>query len=114
MKTSLPFLFVVFGSCHAFSTCFQSKVARNLELSATRNAQDRRSFVSAAIIGGASICLTNPALADVSDGNTLPQGAAQFSRLLKVKNDLKVSILALEGVLARANSTSNTSIVHTS
>jgi hypothetical protein len=31
-----------------------------------------------------------PAIADVSDGNALPQGAQQFARTIKLKTDLKV------------------------
>ena len=33
-----------------------------------------------------------PAFADVSDGNALPQGAAQFSRVVRAKADLLVSL----------------------
>lgn len=44
------------------------------------------SSASAAAFGGVS-----PALADVSDGNELPQGAAQFRRVLRAKSDLVVS-----------------------
>jgi len=43
--------------------------------------------------GGAfsALVATTPAFADISDGNQLPDGALQFSRLLKVKTDLTVS-----------------------
>jgi hypothetical protein len=40
---------------------------------------------SMAIVAGAS-----PAFADVSEGNALPQGAAQFSRVIRAKADLQV------------------------
>lgn len=45
----------------------------------------------AAVVGASLVVSSIPAYADVSDGNTLPAGAAQFSRLLRVKSDLKVS-----------------------
>lgn len=41
----------------------------------------------ALLITGAS-----PAQADVSDGNSLPQGAQQFARVIKLKADLKVRL----------------------
>ncbi|KAL3801860.1 hypothetical protein ACHAWO_003866 [Cyclotella atomus] len=58
--------------------------------SATAN---RRDFISTAIatsvaVGGSSF-FPAVSLADVSDGNSLPQGAAQFSRVIKVRAQLK-------------------------
>ena len=52
----------------------------------------RRDFITqgAAVVGAALVTGSLPAFADVSDGNTLPQGAQQFSRLIKVKGNLKV------------------------
>ena len=44
----------------------------------------------AAVVGAALVGGSIPAWADVSDGTSLPDGAAQFSRLLRVKSDLKV------------------------
>lgn len=43
------------------------------------------------LVVGSSALLGNPvaAVADVSDGNVLPQGAAQFSRVLRLKSDLQ-------------------------
>lgn len=55
---------------------------------------DRRNFgkvLSAGIVGTVSVALTGApqtAFADVSDGNSLPEGAAQFSRLIRLKGDL--------------------------
>jgi len=34
---------------------------------------------------------SSAALADVADGNQLPSGAAQFSRLIRIKADIVVS-----------------------
>lgn len=92
MKLSLPLLLTTLGVSYAFTTSSVSTCTRNVQLSAKTDEQSRRSFVSAAIAVGASTIFAGPAFSDVSDGNTLPQGAAQFSRLLKVKNDLQVSI----------------------
>lgn len=91
MKSTLPFLLATLGLSQAFTSPGWLECQRNVLLSARRDEQSRRSFVSAAIIAGASTLFTGPAFADVSDGNALPQGAAQFSRLLKTKNDLNVS-----------------------
>ena len=55
---------------------------------------NRRDFISTAIATSASVggfsFLASPSVADVSDGNALPQGAAQFSRVVKVRAQLKV------------------------
>ena len=97
MMKSLPFLFATLGASHAFTATHQQQSTRNMELAALRWSDDvpseksRRSVFSAAIVAGASVLFTKPAFSDVSDGTSLPQGAAQFSRLLKVKNDLAVS-----------------------
>lgn len=37
----------------------------------------------------------SPAVADVSDGSSLPQGARQFARVVKLKTDLKVGALGI-------------------
>ena len=57
---------------------------------------DRRVFVSkqgAILSVGFLATKTKPAFADVSDGNSLPDGAAQFSRILRLKSEIVVSIL---------------------
>ena len=62
-------------------------------LSAAEATTSRRNFLSATIATGvfASTAISPPfpAMADVSDGNALPQGAAQFSRVLKVRAQLQ-------------------------
>ncbi|KAL7486071.1 hypothetical protein ACHAW6_015118 [Cyclotella cf. meneghiniana] len=56
---------------------------------------NRRDFVSTATatfasIGGfGTLSFPSESLADVSDGDSLPQGAAQFSRVIKVRAQLK-------------------------
>jgi len=44
------------------------------------------SGISTAFLGHES----KPAYADVSDGNSLPEGAAQYGRILRLKSDLIV------------------------
>eukprot|EP00978_Attheya_sp_CCMP212_P011415 scaffold28117_cov56-Attheya_sp.AAC.17 len=52
--------------------------------------EDRRSFLEIAALSvfATDFVISRPAFADVSDGNTLPQGAAQFSRVVKMKSNL--------------------------
>ena len=56
-------------------------------------AASRRDFLSTSITTAAAtstlILAPLPSVADVSDGNVLPQGAAQFSRVIKVRAQLK-------------------------
>jgi hypothetical protein len=63
------------------------------------NHPNRRVFLSrqGAILSGLGTGLLvnsvpKPAFADVSDGNALPEGAAQYSRILRLKSDLVVRI----------------------
>jgi hypothetical protein len=106
MKTIVAFAnLLAFASLsHAFAFTSCGKVTRSegnalfatVDSSGNSVFSERRQFLassilwlssaSAAAIGGAS-----PALADVSDGNALPEGAAQFSRVLRAKSDLVVS-----------------------
>jgi hypothetical protein len=68
----------------------------HLEESYSHASIDRRVFVqwgavtTALLIGGA----VAPAIADVSDGTALPEGAAQFGRVVRTKLDLGVSVFA--------------------
>ena len=48
-----------------------------------------KSIPKTAFAIAASTLITPSAYADVSQGNALPQGAAQFNRLIRVKSDLK-------------------------
>ena len=55
------------------------------------DAISRRNFLSVGT--AATVAFTAnvfPAIADVSDGNSLPEGAVQFSRLLKAQKNLEV------------------------
>lgn len=63
---------------------------------------DRRNFlenVASTAFGGAIMTVGGsaftplPAQAEVSQGNSLPEGAAQFKRLINLKNDIPVSTL---------------------
>lgn len=49
------------------------------------------SVAAAAVIASTSL-LPLPAFADVSDGTSLPQGAQQFSRVVRLKTDIIVSL----------------------
>jgi hypothetical protein len=57
----------------------------NLHIALTR----RAAMMIVPIVVG--VKASTPAVADVSDGTTLPQGAQQFARTIKLKIDLKVS-----------------------
>lgn len=59
-------------------------------------AVERRNFLTkglfaAAMVAATSIAEPTPARADVADGNELPPGVAQFSRLVRAKVELTVS-----------------------
>jgi hypothetical protein len=66
------------------------------------DATNRRQFVSRAFFALLSPALltsgASPAAADVSDGNALPQGAAQFGRIIRAKSDLVVRTVVHNGV----------------
>lgn len=61
-------------------------------------AASRRDFLSNAVATTFTITTTGvvltplPSFADLSDGNALPQGAAQFSRVIKVRAQLQVRL----------------------
>ena len=58
----------------------------NTRKSAQLDGSSRRGFLSGAVASVTAFALVcSPAFADVSDGNQLPDGAAQFSRLLNTK-----------------------------
>ena len=51
----------------------------------------RRHMLESAALASASIIVgSSAALADVADGNELPDGVAQFARLVKAKSDIVV------------------------
>jgi hypothetical protein len=59
-------------------------------------AVQRRNFLAKGLVAAAAVAATltaepTPARADVSDGNELPPGVAQFSRLVRGKVELTVS-----------------------
>lgn len=68
------------------STSLQAQTSQN---------DDRRSFLlrTTAAFLPLTVSQPQPSFADVSDGNSLPQGALQFSRILKAKADL-ASVIA--------------------
>jgi hypothetical protein len=89
---------------HAFAFTSCGKVTRTpvAALYASADSSDnsifsqRRQFLTSSILllssaSAAAFGAVSPALADVSDGNELPQAAAQFRRVLRAKSDLVVS-----------------------
>ncbi len=85
---SLPLLIIVLGVSNAFTIQSRSQNARNVELNACNT---RRNFVQGAVaLDGWTLLTTRPVFADVSDGNALPKGAAQFSRLVNTRNNVKI------------------------
>lgn len=85
MKTSsFAVSLLLAGSATGFAPALNTGRTAAVELSAV----DRRQFVSVAAASAALLIGTQPALADVSDGTALPEGAAQFSRLIKVQADI--------------------------
>lgn len=63
-----------------------SRVSSATELSASR-----RELLGSALVSSIMLVGSSAALADVADGNQLPSGAAQFSRLIRIKADIVVS-----------------------
>jgi hypothetical protein len=107
-------LLLVVGQAAAFSNyrLFATKKAGSVpvQLSAssrgdvTLDSQNRRVFVSNAllVLSAPALMIAGalPASADVSDGDALPQGAAQFGRVVRAKSDLAVSTVShLEHVI---------------
>jgi hypothetical protein len=90
-------------SIEAFSpSCgnYRKRTLTHLCAATTGASNSRRDFLTTTSITVGSIVATAPVLvllllsplpsvADVSDGNALPQGAAQFSRVIKVRAQLK-------------------------
>ncbi len=93
MKNSIPLVGLVAVFHHTAVVAFTPP--KYLFSSSTACAATRRDFLSIGVSTTAAITsglVINPlpSLADVSDGNALPQGAAQFSRIIKVRAQLKV------------------------
>lgn len=76
----------VVGFAHVGVT---SKLSTATELLATRRKLLETTILTAA---GAVAISTPAAFADVSDGNELPNGIAQFARLVKTKSNIAVSL----------------------
>ena len=78
------------------------KTADRSKTQCAATTSDRRNFlenVASTAFGGAIIAVGGsaftplPAQAEVSQGNSLPEGAAQFKRLINLKNDIPVSTI---------------------
>jgi hypothetical protein len=73
-----------------------SRFTFRLNAAEESTSSSRRDFFSSASIATIGVTFESmmitsplPSVADVSDGNALPQGAAQFSRVLKVRSQLQ-------------------------
>ena len=97
MRRTLSTILVVSAICGEGGLAFTpaSREYRTTKLySNTSNDSSRRNFLTTAattVIATASTLIVSPnsALADLSDGNSLPQGMSQFSRVLNVRSQLK-------------------------
>lgn len=82
-------------STSAFTTTITTTTTSSTKSFVVLNAQsDRRSFLFKTTAATAfattlsTLSIPKNALADVSDGNALPQGAAQFARIIRTKENL--------------------------
>jgi hypothetical protein len=87
MRALSLFLFVPFL---ALVASFSPSVLRARSLTQLSLESSRRQALGG-FVGFVASVGSAPAWADIYDGNQLPQGAAQFSRLLKVKTDISAS-----------------------
>eukprot|EP00980_Cylindrotheca_fusiformis_P028113 scaffold22581_cov123-Cylindrotheca_fusiformis.AAC.10 len=92
-------LMLILGEAAAFSTWNTGARMQFLDSQLSMSVEDdgtasRREFVDKSSIGLSAMMMAafraSPAFADVSDGNALPTGAAQFSRVVRAKGDLEV------------------------
>mmetsp|Transcript_346 Transcript_346/g.1014 ORF Transcript_346/g.1014 Transcript_346/m.1014 type:complete len:114 (-) Transcript_346:545-886(-) len=98
--TTSSLLLCLFGSATAFSSIAGGRECHPniLEDQVETKVSGRRAFLLSSSTAACTVAIaafgTNlqPALADVSDGNALPPGAAEFSRLLRLKSDFAVSL----------------------
>lgn len=79
-------LFLLTQSVSSFSPSTQTRTASAL-LASRRHILGSAALTSASILVGSSA-----ASADVADGNELPDGVAQFARLIKAKSDIVVRL----------------------
>ena len=81
-------LFLLTQSVTSFISSTQPRHASALSAS-------RRQVIESAALASASVLVSaSSALADVADGNELPDGVAQFARLIKVKSDIVVRLFS--------------------
>ena len=98
MKVAQSFAVLAASFAMESVTCFTTNYQSLTSISTTRTelSSSRRDFVekiaSVAFLGVAT-AVTNPsqAQAEVSQGNSLPDGVSQFKRLINLKSDIPVS-----------------------
>jgi hypothetical protein len=54
------------------------------------NSHNRRNFLTKSVFSAGALLLPTVARADVADGTALPDGAAQFQRIVRMQQDLEV------------------------
>ena len=96
---------VAFTSAPAFLAFNARKCDDTMQLAAslTDEFSTRRgalSKVAKLLSVEAILCVGLPAYADISDGNALPEGAAQFGRVIRAKADIAVSKVVRPQILS--------------
>ena len=75
------------------SKAFDAKTSSALE-SGRRQFVENVASITLGFLSVGSV-MPSPAIAEVSQGDSLPDGAAQFKRLINLKSDIPVSVLSL-------------------
>lgn len=79
------------ASVSAFSSQQTSQWRWDAKLAAISDESTRRSFLATTVSTAILTSFSRAAFADVSDGNQLPPGAAQFAKVVRIKSDIPVS-----------------------
>jgi hypothetical protein len=113
LLTSIPLFASLLVPSHSFTpTTTSSSTQPKIQCRAVVDGNNRRDFmekitsqafsafgiVSISTIGSVST-VPLPALAEVAKGDSLPDGAAQFKRLVNLKSDIPVSIILIYFVI---------------
>jgi len=89
----LLFLLAIVSQALGFAPVVTSKSSIRCLPTSTELLANRRQILETTMLTASAIAFsTLPAYADVSDGNELPNGIAQFARLVKVKSSIAVSL----------------------
>lgn len=90
---SILTVFLPFTGAYVVNTKIRSPVSSSLCMTSAFDGEEslnrRQLFQHVATTGAVAFLAPRLAWADISDGNALPKGAAEFSRSLRLKSDLK-------------------------